>query len=215
MSKPTPLEVAINAIKTAPRCNRGVHWAAKPTVMGLVAVAILGAKDQSYVSGEITKATGVKLWTLRHFIRGNDASGNKCQSIHDAVSAAGLMLSANPRGHRRGAVTASPSVDTVPPAEFTVKATAVAPVADPITVPPATLAVTNKGEVVTAKPPTAATMPTPMVAAPGEFATKSDATRCVLDTKTKDILVITTRRIEFGTPAWCEKMVEINSKPKT
>ena len=37
MSKPTPLEVAINAIKTAPRCNRGVHWAAKPTVMGLVA----------------------------------------------------------------------------------------------------------------------------------------------------------------------------------
>lgn len=211
MSKPTPLEVAINAIKTAPRCNRGVHWAAKPTVMGLVAVAILGAKDQSYVSGEITKATGVKLWTLRHFIRGNDASGNKCQSIHDAVSAAGLMLSANPRGHRRGAVTASPSADAVPPAEFTVNATAVAPVADPITVPPATLAVTNKGEVIVTTPPPP---PTTMAAKPGEFATKSDATRCVLDTKTKDILVITTRRIEFGTPAWCEKMVEINSKPK-
>ncbi len=51
-------------------------------------------------------------------------------------------------------------------------------------------------------------------AKPGEFATKSDATRCVLDVKTRDILVITTRRIEFGTPAWCEKMVEINSKPK-
>ncbi|MDI9599428.1 MAG: hypothetical protein QM323_08050, partial [Acidobacteriota bacterium] len=71
-----------------------------------------------------------------------------------------------------------------------------------------------KGEVVTAKPPTAATMPTPMVAAPGEFATKSDATRCVLDTKTRDILVITTKRIPFGTPEWCDKMVEINSKPR-
>ncbi len=38
--------------------------------------------------------------------------------------------------------------------------------------------------------------------------------QCTLDVKTRDILVITTRRIEFGTPAWCEKMVEINSKPK-
>lgn len=57
--------------------------------------------------------------------------------------------------------------------------------------------------------------PSAMAAKPGEFATKTDATRCVLDTKTKDILVITTRRIEFGTPAWCEKMVKINSKPKT
>jgi len=53
-----------------------------------------------------------------------------------------------------------------------------------------------------------------MAAKPGEFATKENGTRCVLDTKTKDILIITTRRIEFGTPAWCEKMVEINSKPK-
>ena len=57
-------------------------------------------------------------------------------------------------------------------------------------------------------------MPTPMVAAPGEFATKSDATRCVLDTKTRDILVITTKRIPFGTPEWCDKMVDINSKPR-
>jgi hypothetical protein len=38
--------------------------------------------------------------------------------------------------------------------------------------------------------------------------------QCTLDVKTRDILIITTRRIEFGTPAWCEKMVEINSKPK-
>ena len=212
MSKSTPLEVAIHAIKTAPRCNRGVHWAAKPTVMGLVAVAILGAKDQSHASDEITKATGVKLWTLRHFIRGNDASGNKCQSIHDAVGAAGLMLSANPRGHRRGMVTVAPSVDAVPPAEFTVKATAVAPVADPITVPPATLAVTNKGEVVTAKLPTAATMPLAMVAAPGGFATKTETTRSVIDPNTGDILVITTHRILYGSAPHRAKMIEMNAK---
>lgn len=199
MSKPTPLEVAINAIKTAPRCNRGVHWAAKPEVMGLVAVAILGANDQSYASNEITKATGVKLWTLRHFIRGNDASGNRCQAIHDATNAVDLALSSNTRGQRRS--------HSVPETKIDAKA----PAADHVPHVSVTLATTNKGEVIVTTPPPP---PSAMAAKPGEFATKSDATRCVLDTKTKDILVITTRRIEFRTQEWCEKMVELNSKPK-
>lgn len=199
MSKPTPLEVAINAIKTAPRCNRGVHWAAKPEVMGLVAVAILGAKDQSMICDEITKATGVKLWTLRHFIRGNDASGNRCQAIHDATNAVNLALSSNTRGRPR-----SRSVPET-------KADADAPAADYVQAAPVTLATTNKGDVIVTTPPPP---PTAMAAKPGDFASKTDPVRCVLDTKTKDILVITTRRIEFRTQEWCDKMVEINSKPK-
>lgn len=93
----------------------------------------------------------------------------------------------------------------------------VAPVAEIVihnAVKPKTLAVTANGAVSIAAPPVAAVAPSPMVAPAGDFAVKASPTRCVLDTKNNDILVITTKRIPFGSPEWCEKMVEINSKPK-
>jgi len=206
----TPLTIAIEAINGAARINntKRIHWAANLEVPAAVAFAILSAAEPIKIVYQIADATGASVSVLQNLRRGNKADSQKWPALRDVLRNRGITFD------KDGAKSITHIADAVPPAEFTVKATAVAPVADPITVPPATLAVTNKGEVVTAKPPTAATMPTPMVAAPGEFATKSDATRCVLDTKTKDILVITTRRIEFGTPAWCEKMVEINSKPK-
>ena len=197
----TTTKPAIEAIKNAPRCPRGVLWSAKPEVMGVVACAILGARDMDKAISEITDATGVQLWTLRHFIRGNDASGNRSQAIHDATNGANLPLLCNRRGQRRTAlqIAAAPGVAGAEQAPQT---------------KPVTLATTNKGEVIVADVPPQVATPTAMAAKPGEFATKENSTRCVLDTKTRDILVITTKRIPFGTPEWCDKMVDINSKPR-
>lgn len=159
---PTPIQSAIAAIKSAPRLDaKRIHWAGNPETMVKVAIAIIGASDQAAASKAITDATGVQDWTLRHFVRGNNAQGKTCDAIINGLKAVGLKpiwLNAK----RSSAISAAAQARTEAPAP----------------------------------------------------ATKSDGTRCVLDTKTKDILIITTRRIEFGTPAWCEKMVEINSKPK-
>lgn len=195
---PTPIQSAIAAIKSAPRINGGrIFWKANPAIMAEVAAAIIGASDQLSAMKAITEATHVQEWTMRHFIRGNDASGVKCQRIHDGLAARGLSVVSY---DRRTAAGRSVAAD---------KTKAPAPTPKPIV-----LATTNKGEVIVADPPAQISAPQVMAAKPGEFATKENGTRCVLDTKTKDILIITTRRIEFGTPAWCEKMVEINSKPK-
>lgn len=173
---PTPIQSAIAAIKSAPRINGGrIFWKANPAIMAEVAAAIIGASDQLSAMKAITEATHVQEWTMRHFIRGNDASGVKCQHIQDGLAARGLSVVSYDRRTAAGRSVAASKTEV--PAAAT---------------KPIVLATTNKGEVIVAE----------------------NGTRCVLDTKTKDILIITTRRIEFGTPAWCEKMVEINSKPK-
>lgn len=195
----TPIQSAIAAIKSAPRLDaKRIHWAGNPETMVKVAIAIIGANDQAAASKAITDATGVQDWTLRHFVRGNNAQGKACDAILNGLKAVGLKpiwLNAK----RSSTISAAEQARTEAPAPAT---------------KPIVLATTNKGEVIVADPPAQVSAPQVMAAKPGEFATKENGTRCVLDTKTKDILVIATRRIEFGTPAWCEKMVEINSKPK-
>ena len=202
MSKSTPLEVAINAINNAPRLSKSrIHWAAVPDTMVKVAVAVLSSADRNAAIAKITEATGVMVWTIQNFVRGKDACSRLSHEVRAGIAAAGFKHDDIDR--RNGKKTRDASKTDAAPAPT--------PAADHVPAAPVTLATTNKGEVIVTTPPPP---PTTMAAKPGEFATKTDATRCVLDTKTKDILIITTRRIEFGTPAWCEKMVEINSKPK-
>jgi len=200
MPNPTPLEVAIHAINNAPRLSESrIHWSAVPDTMVKVAVAVLSSTDRNATIAKITEATGVMVWTIQNFVRGKDACSRLSHEVRAGIAAAGFKHDDIDR--RNGKKTRGASKTDAAPA----------PAADHVPAAPVTLATTNKGEVIVTTPPPP---PTTMAAKPGEFATRTDAPRCVLDTKTKDILVITTRRIEFGTPAWCEKMVEINSKPK-
>lgn len=193
----TPIQSAIAAIKSAPRINGGrIHWKADPSVMAKIALAIIVATNQAEAIKAITEATGVQEWTLRHFIRGNDAAGAKCSYITDILSSHGLAPYTFDRRTAAGRAASASKTEA------------------PAATKPITLATTNKGEVIVAEAPTQLTAPTVMAAKPGEFATKSDATRCAFDAQTNDILVITTTRIRYGTPEWCAKMVEINRKPK-
>ena len=204
----TPLTIAIEAINGAARINntKRIHWAANLEVPAAVSFAIISAAEPIKIVYQIADATGASVSVLQNLRRGNKADGQKWPALRDVLRNRGITFD------KDGAKPVSHIADAVPPAEFTVKATAVAPVADPITVPPATLAVTNKGEVVTAKPPTAATMPLAMVASPGGFATKTETTRSVIDPNTGDILVITTHRILYGSAPHRAKMIEMNAK---
>lgn len=204
----TPLTIAIEAINGAARINntKRIHWAANLEVPAAVAFAIISAAEPIKIVYQIADATGASVSVLQNLRRGNKADGQKWPALRDVLRNRGITFD------KDGAKSVTHIADAVPPAEFTVKATAVEPVADPITVPPATLAVTNKGEVVTAKPPTAATMPLAMVASPGGFATKTETTRSVIDPNTGDILVITTRRVLYGSPDHRAKMIEMNAK---
>ncbi len=204
----TPLTIAIEAINGAARINntKRIHWAANLEVPAAVAFAIISAAEPIKIVYQIADATGASVSVLQNLRRGNKADGQKWPALRDVLRNRGITFD------KDGAKPVSHIADAVPPAEFTVKATAVAPVADPITVPPATLAVTNKGEVVTAKPPTAATTPTAMVAHGGDFAVKTATTRSAIDPNTGDILVITTRRVLYGSPDHRAKMIEMNAK---
>lgn len=175
--------------------GKQIGWKGAPKHTAAVVACLLGTLRPKASARIVSKAAGLSPTALYCFMNGNDTGGMRWPELRAEVVSLGAECY-NEKAPRD----------------------AEAPLPEPPTpsvASPMTLATTNKGEVVTATLPTAATTPSAMAAKPGEFATKTDATRCVLDTKTKDILVITTRRIEFGTLAWCEKMVEINSKPKS
>lgn len=80
---------------------------------------------------------------------------------------------------------------------------------------PIAVSVNPRGEVVAVQSaPLLVT--SPMVATPGDYAkaTKplAPTTSTKIDPVSKDILVITTERIAFGTPAWCERMAALHVK---
>lgn len=192
----------IAIIKSAPRLHGGksIHWAADIHVPIEATVFILNAKDSDDAIAKIHEATGAALSTLRHLIRGNRPDGNKWPALREALSARGIKWRM-PFAWRND--PAPPAAEVLAPAAFTV---AIKPDK------PATLAVTNKGEVITAAPPVAATTPTTMVAQAGDFAVKTNTTRCVIDANTGDILIITTRRVLYGSPEHRAKMIEMNAK---
>ena len=175
--------------------GKQIGWKNAPKHTAAVVACLLRTLRPKASARIVSKAAGLSPTALYCFMNGKDTGGMRWPELRSEVVALGAEC------YNEKAPRDAEAHLPEPPS--------------PIVASPMTLATTNKGEVVTATLPTAATTPSAMAAKPGEFATKTDATRCVLDTKTKDILVITTRRIEFGTPAWCEKMVEINSKPKT
>jgi hypothetical protein len=209
----TPIEHTIRAIANTPRLRPGcIHWMADISVPTMVALTILGAIDQRTAVADLVKGSGASSMTIQNFARGNKADGTIWPELRDRLTAAGVQWNENARGAtRRMAANKTPldlDADIAPPR-------AVAPVADFAAPTKSTpLAITANGNVTTTTLPQAFPTPSAMIAKAGEFATKTDAARTVLDTKTRDILVITTKRIEYGTPEWCAKMVEINSKPK-
>jgi hypothetical protein len=230
----TPTDHAILAIKRAPRV-RGtcIHWAADISVPAMVALAILSANSQVSAIDQIVAESGASITVLKNLARGNKADGQVWPELRERLTAADIKWNENARGAARR-MAISPPADITAPAAFTAMRT------QPIDVPPppvtpktatmdehimdaarvsikpaATLAVKANGEVTITAPPVAAVAPSPMIAAAGGYASKECATRYVLDTKDNDILAITTKRIAFGTPEWCAKMVEINKKPKT
>lgn len=80
---------------------------------------------------------------------------------------------------------------------------------------PIAVSVNPRGEVVAVQ---SAPLPvtSPMVATPGDYAKAAKpltpTTSTKIDPVSKDILVITTERIAFGTPAWCERMAALHVK---
>lgn len=201
----TPISIAISAINACPRLNnRRINWSADKSVMSKVAIAILSAPDTNKAIIDITAATGVQSWTMKHFIRGRNASGGTEPEVIAAIKEAGLSHVTIDGRRRQDA----PIVQAPTPAE--VKPLVRINDEGRGLTKPVTLATTNKGEVVTAVMPGAHS--SPMVAQGGGFATKTETTRSVIDPNTGDIIVITTRRILYGSVEHRAKMIEMNSK---
>lgn len=205
----TPISIAISAINACPRLNnRRINWSADKSVMSKVAIAILSAPDTNKAIIDITAATGVQSWTMKHFIRGRNASGGTEPEVIAAIKEAGLShVTIDGRRRQDATIVQAPT-----PAEVKPFVRINDEGRGPAITKPITLATTNKGEVVTAVMPGAHN--SPMVAPGGDFAVKTNTTRCAIDANTGDILVITTRRILYGSPDHRTKMIEMNTTKK-
>lgn len=218
----------VEIINSIPKRNGNhVGWKSAPKETAAVAACILCTTHPKASARKIADAAGLSQTALYCFLNGKDAGGMRWPELQAEVKALGMECYSEKSPREKSIADRVASIETNADAiNRNLEASAglaadaktsgdhdgtIAATHKGLSVAMAMLATTNKGEVIVTTPPP----PSTMAAKPGEYATKTDATRCVLDTKTKDILIITTRRIEFGTPAWCEKMVEINSKPKT
>jgi hypothetical protein len=215
------IEACVGIINSIPRyASKHVGW--KIAVKSTAAIAACAINtDQPIVSARaIAHAAGLSEASLHPFIHGKDSGGAPWPELRAEIEAFGvkhLVSNADARRaeSRSNLMNQPPAVITAP-ASFTVRAMppkAEAPSAAQA-VKAATLAVKADGTVTITAPPVAAVAPSTMIAQAGGYASKECEARFVLDTKNNDILAITTKRIAFGTPEWCAKMVEINKKPK-
>jgi len=196
----------VSIIKSIPKTQGNfIGWKGAARHVAAVVACALNTARPKESARLIAGDAGLSTTALYCFLNGKDTGGARWPELRDEVKKFGVECFTEKSRDK----SIDERVQKIEANADAINGATVEP--DPTTAKPVTLATTNKGEVIVTAPPPP---PTTMAAKPGEFATKTDATRCVLDTKTKDILIITTRRIEFGTPAWCEKMVEINSKPK-
>ena len=195
----------VSIIKSIPKTHGGfIGWKTAAKHVAAVAACALNTARPKESARLIAGDAGLSTTALYCFLNGKDTGGARWPELREEVKKFGVDCLIEKSRDK----SIDERVKAIEANADAINASITEPV-PPTT--PVTLATTNKGEVIVTTPPPP---PSAMAAKPGEFATKSDATRCVLDVKTRDILVITTRRIEFGTPAWCDKMVEINSKPK-
>jgi hypothetical protein len=209
-------------LATMPRrySGRQISWKDDPETTAKITAALLGCADVRSAIFHLYTATGIGVQTFGHFIYGNDSSGAAWPDLRAALSILGvspLMTRVEARAQRvTDAATATPTVIERLATLTNDPPKAIAPVSDAPPVKPATLAVTNKGDVITATPPAAATMPSPMIATGGDFAVKASTTtaKACIDATTGDILVITTKRIPYGTPEHRARMIEMNT-PKS
>ena len=213
----------VSIIKSIPKTHGGfIGWKTAAKHVAAVAACALNTARPKESARLIAGDAGLSTTALYCFLNGKDTGGARWPELREEVKKLGLECYSD-KSQRVEQIRKQ--IERLgPDSEFLSRVAKIEDNADainaaeasppPTPAKPVTLATTNKGHVVTASVPASVTTPTAMAAKPGEFATKTDGTRCVLDVKTRDILVITTRRIEFGTPAWCDKMVEINSKPK-
>jgi hypothetical protein len=202
----------VSIIKSIPKIHDGfIGWKSHAKQVAAVVACALNTDSPKLSARIIAADVGLSQTALYYFLNGKDTGGGRWQELRDEVKKFGLECYSD-KSPREVSITER--VERIEANADSINAVQARTEAPAPATKPIVLATTNKGEVIVADPPAQVTAPPVMAAKPGEFATKENGTRCVLDTKTKDILVITTRRIEFGTPAWCEKMVEINSKPK-
>lgn len=211
----------VSIIKSIPKTHGGfIGWKSAAKQVAAVVACALNTDSPKLSARIIAGDVGLSQTALYCFLNGKDTGGARWQELRDEVKNFGLECYSD---KSQRAEQIRKQIERLgPDSEFLSRVAKIEANADainaaeasPPAVKPVTLATTNKGQVVAAAVPTAVSTPTAMAAKPGDFATKTNTTRCVLDTKTNDILVITTRRIEFRSPEWCDKMVDINSKPR-
>jgi len=203
----------VSIIKSIPKTQGNfIGWKGAPKQVAAIVACALNTARPKESARLIAGDAGLSTTALYCFLNGKDTGGMHWPELQAEVKVFGMECFSEKSREKSRDKNVNERIERIEANADAINASASsaeAPAAKPVT-----LATTNKGDVIVTDAPTRITAPTAMAARPGEFATRTDAPRCVLDTKTKDILVITTRRIEFGTPAWCEKMVEINSKPK-
>ncbi len=212
----------VSIIKSIPKTHGGfIGWKNAPKHVAAIVACMLNTDRPKASARIIAGDAGLSQTALYCFMNGKDTGGARWPELKDEVKRLGAECYSekSPRDkdidERVGKIEANAdAINRNQEATAALVADAKASGDHDGTIAATRkgmLATTNKGEVIVTTPPP---LPTAMAAKPGEFATKENSTRCVLDTKTRDILVITTKRIPFGTPEWCDKMVDINSKPR-
>jgi len=237
---PSAIDHAIAAVKKAPRLGGKIHWAGDITVPTLVALAILTAPDSTAAAEEISKATGASMYSMLCFCRGKRPDNSTWPELRKMLDAEDIDWMKPRRGRPRkdGAdnerrpvapspidvagnivMSSAPEVERNRQEMATIKGKddadgMLAAHHKGIAVATAQLAVTNKGEVVTAPLPVAAVAPKVMAATPGEFAVKTSTKKTAIDPATGDCIVTITTRSPYGTPGHREAMLAVvNRKP--
>jgi hypothetical protein len=177
---------------------------------------VLASEDQAQTRRLICQQAKIGSSTLQLVLSGKNSNGAPWTALCDRLDAMGVKLSlpvpvlaSVPTGRSQpdphSAIARAETAN-----EMREAAALLSPIKN------MAIAVTQKGEVITTRPPTVAP-PSPMVAAPGTYAVGPQVPTVTtkIDPLTKDILVVTTERITFGSPAWCERMAALHIKPKT
>lgn len=203
------VDYCVELINSIPKSTNGFRcWKLEPRVTALIVACAIKTDSPRQSAHAIATASGHSGTALYNFLNGKDTGAAKWQELRDELAKLGVKHLVRGKEDKQ-ATTAAEAGKTATVVERLAALTDDGPVT---VVKPATLAVTNKGEVITATPPAAATTPTAMVAQGGGFATKTETTRSVIDPNTGDILVITTRRVLYGSVEHRAKMIEMNAK---
>jgi hypothetical protein len=209
--------------------GRGRAWRSDPSGIALMVQQIIAMGDTYAASNAIGQAVGISGQSLRLFCRGLSPSADVWKELRTELTKIGVSW-------LRTKVDCG-TLQKVYPADATVVIATPPTVDAPKAVPPANLAVTNSGTVVTATPPRAITQPSPMAAKPGAYATSStrpaaDAvppatfavvdkpvsksgvnppgeSRFAIDPDSQDILITTVQRLRYGTVEHRSKMREV------